>query len=62
MIARRIPMRNASKSRVVRLAKYLEDKKSSSRVQDVTMLQPGCRGCGLGDDGRTGRKQAGKER
>ena len=40
MIARRIPMRNASKSRVVRLAKYLEDKKSSSRVQDVTIT--GC--------------------
>lgn len=33
-------MRNASKSRVVRLAKYLEDKKSSSRVQDVTIT--GC--------------------
>ena len=40
MITRRIPMRNASKSRVVRLAKYLEDKKSSSRVQDVTIT--GC--------------------
>ena len=40
MIARRIPMRNASKSRVVRLVKYLKDEKNSSRVQDVTIT--GC--------------------
>ena len=39
-----------------------EEQFSCSGRNDNGMLQPGCRGCGLGDDGRTGRKQAGKER